>query len=52
MANLPPVSLKLEVHLDLQISPQMFDKNLSDPIAISEAWGRMIHEKNQKQKIS
>ncbi len=27
-------------------------KNLSDPIAISEAWGKMINEKNQKQKIS
>ncbi len=43
------------MHLDLQLSPHIFEKIWNDPIhlmLLSEAWGKMIHEKNQKQKIS
>ncbi len=32
VANLPPVSLTPVVHLDLRISPRMFEKNRNDPI--------------------
>jgi hypothetical protein len=39
------------VHLDLQISPQIFENIWNDHNAISEAWGKMIHKKNPKQKI-
>ncbi len=52
VANLPPVSLIPVVHLDLQISPRIFEKIRNDPNAIIRARGKMIHEKNQKQKIS
>ncbi len=40
---LPPVSLTPVVHLDLRISPRML---------LSGALGKVIHEKNLKQKIS
>ncbi len=40
------------VHLDLQISPRIFEKFEMTLKLLSEAWGKMIHEKNQKQKIS
>jgi hypothetical protein len=39
VANLPPVSLIPMVHLGLRISPQI-------------SGGKLIHEKNRKQKIS
>jgi hypothetical protein len=32
MAKLPPVSLIPVVHLDLQISPRIFEKIRNDPI--------------------
>jgi hypothetical protein len=53
VANLPPVSLIPVVQLDLQISPRIFKKKIEKILLLlSEAWGKMIHEKNQKQKIS
>ncbi len=58
VANLPPVSTtQVElvakfVHLDLRISPRIFKKILNDPTVISGAWGKVIPEKNLKQKIS
>ena len=40
------------VHLELQISLQILEKkNWNDPNAIIRGLGKMIHEKNQKQKI-
>jgi hypothetical protein len=44
VANLLPVSLIPVVHLDLRISPQIFEKNRNGL--------KLIHEKNQRQKIS
>ncbi len=52
VANLPPVSLTPVVHLDLWISPRIFQKVWNDPNVIFRAWGKVIHEKNLKQKIS
>ncbi len=65
--NLPPVALIpvaiatgvvdgwqnliLVVHLDLQKSPQIFGKIRNDPKVIFRGLGKMIHEKNLKQKI-
>jgi hypothetical protein len=49
--NLSPVSLILVVHLHLRISLQIVEKIRDDP-TVSGAWGKMIHEKNLKQKIS
>jgi hypothetical protein len=43
--NLPPVLLIPVVHLDLRISPQIFEKML-----FSWAWRKMIHEKNCNKK--
>jgi hypothetical protein len=40
------------VHLDLRISSQIFEKIRNDPNVIFRGWGKMIHEKNLKQKIS
>jgi hypothetical protein len=47
--NLPPV-----VHLDLRISPRIFEKIRNDPtvMLLSGAWGKVIREKHLKQKIS
>ncbi len=47
VANLPQVSSTPGVHLDLRIFPRIFEKML-----LSGAWGKVIHEKNLKQKIS
>ncbi len=49
VANLPLIPV---VHLDLQISPRIFQKFKMTLMLLSEAWGKMIHEKNQKQKIA
>jgi hypothetical protein len=38
-AFLPPVSLIPVVHLDLQISPQIFEKILKGPNGILWGWG-------------
>jgi hypothetical protein len=45
MANLPPVSLTPVVHLDLRISPRIFEKFEMTPKLFSEAWGKLIYEK-------
>jgi hypothetical protein len=47
-----PVSLTTVVHLDLRIPPRSFEKIRNDPNVFSEAWGKVIHEKSLKQKIS
>jgi hypothetical protein len=39
MANLPPVSLIPVVHLDLQISPRIFEKILNNPNTIISGLG-------------
>jgi hypothetical protein len=52
VANLPPVSLTPVVHLDLRISPRIFEKIEMTLVLFSGAWGKVIHEKNLKQKIS
>jgi hypothetical protein len=52
VANLPPVSLKLVVHLALWISPQIFDKKFEMILLLfSGAVGKMI-KKNVKHKTS
>ncbi len=66
VANLPPVSIKLVklvaksaagvvdtvVHLDLRISPRIFEKIWNGPNGILWGWGETDSWKNQKQKIS
>ena len=42
----------LVVNLELRISPPIFEKIRNGPMVYSGAWGKLIHEKNQKQKIS
>jgi hypothetical protein len=49
--NLPPVSVTPVVHLDLRISPRIFKKFEMIQMLLSGAWGKVIHEKNLKQKI-
>ncbi len=46
------VSLIPVVHLDLRISPRIFKSFEMVLMGYSEAGGKLIHEKNQKQKIS
>ncbi len=52
VANLPPVLLIPVVHLDLRISPRIFEKFKTVLLGYSGAGGKLIHEKKQKQKIS
>jgi hypothetical protein len=53
--HLSPVPMTLVVHLELRISPRIFEKIRNGPNVIhmlySGAWGKLIHEKNQKSKI-
>ncbi len=51
-AILPKVSLIPVVHLDLRLSPRIFEKFRNGPNAILWGWGEADHQKNQKQKIS
>ncbi len=51
-AVLPPVSLTPVVHLDLRISPQIFEKIWNDPNVIFRGLGEGDSWKNLKQKIS
>jgi hypothetical protein len=51
VAKFLPLLITVGVHLDLQISPQIFTKILNDPNVIFRGLGKMIHEKNLKQKI-
>jgi hypothetical protein len=41
VANLPPVSLIPVVHLDLQISPQIFEKIRNSHNGILWGWGKL-----------
>ncbi len=52
--NLPPVSMTpgANLHLDLRISPEFSEKFEMILMLLSWAWGKVIHEKNLKQKIS
>ncbi len=41
------------VHLEPRISPLIFKKKFEMALMVySDAWGKLIHEKNQKSKIS
>jgi hypothetical protein len=51
-AILPPVLLTLVVHLDSRISPRIFEKIRNGLNGILWGGGKLIHEINQKQKIS
>jgi hypothetical protein len=48
--HLPPVSTTQVAHLELRISPRIFKK--FETALKSGAWGKLIHEKIQKSKIS
>jgi hypothetical protein len=50
--QLPLESTTPVVHLELQISPQIFEKFGTTLSVFSGAWGKLIQEKNQKLKIS
>jgi hypothetical protein len=50
--HLPPVSLTPVANLELRISPRIFEKIQMTLMVYSGAWGKLIHEKNQKSKIS
>ena len=52
VANLPQVSLIPVVHLDLRISPRIFEKIRIDLTSFSGTCEKVIHEKKLKQKIS
>jgi hypothetical protein len=47
--HLPPVSTTPVVRLELRIYPRKFETALT---VYSGAWEKLIHEKNQKSKIS
>jgi hypothetical protein len=52
-ANLPSVSLIPVVHLDLRISPRIFEKIRNDPILLfSWAWGKMIMKKSEAKNLA
>jgi hypothetical protein len=50
--HLPPVSTTPVVNFELRISPRIFEKIRNGPNGILWGGGELIHEKNQKQKIS
>ncbi len=50
--HLPPVSLTPLANLELRISPRIFKKIRNGLNGVLWGWGKLIHEKNQKQKIS
>ncbi len=45
VANFPPLSLIPVVHLNLRISPRIFEKNRNGPMGYSGSGGKLIHEK-------
>jgi hypothetical protein len=49
--HLPPVSTTQVANLELRISPQILKKFETALMVFSGAWGKLIHEKNQKSKI-
>ncbi len=50
--HLPPVWTTPVVHLELWISPQIFEKVRNDPNGLLRGLGKLIREENQKSKIS
>ncbi len=48
--HLPPVSTTSVVHLDLQISPRIFEKIHNGPNGILRGLGETDSRKNQKSK--
>jgi hypothetical protein len=44
--HLPPVSKTRVVHLELRISPRIFEKFETALMIYSRAWGKLVHEKN------
>jgi hypothetical protein len=50
--HLPPVSTTPVANLELRISPEFPRKVEKALMVYSGAWGKLIHEKNQKSKIS
>jgi hypothetical protein len=54
VANLPSVSLIPVVHLELRISPRIFEKIRNGLNGILWGWGerKLIHEKNRSKKSS
>jgi hypothetical protein len=50
VANLPPVSLTPAVHLDLRVSPRIFEKIRNGPNGILWGWGELIHKKTRSKK--
>ncbi len=43
--HLPPLSTTPVVHLELRISPRIFEKFETALMVYSGAWGKLIHEK-------
>jgi hypothetical protein len=50
--HMAPVPMTPVVHIELRISPRIFEKFEMALMVYSGAWGKLIHEKNQKSKIS
>jgi hypothetical protein len=50
--HLPPMSLTPVANLELRISPRNFEKIRNGPNGLIRGLGKLIQEKNQKQKIS
>jgi hypothetical protein len=50
--HLSPVSVTPVVHLELRISSRIFEKFWNSLKVYLGVWGKLIHEKNQKLKIS
>jgi hypothetical protein len=48
--HLPLVSKTPLVHLELRISPQIFEKIRNGLLVYSEAWGKLIQEKAKSRK--
>ncbi len=46
------VSTTPVANLELPIAPRIFEKFETALMVYSGAWGKLIHEKNQKSKIS
>jgi hypothetical protein len=50
VANLPPVSLIPVVHLDLRISPRIFEKIRNGPYELLWGWGETVSTKKPEAK--
>jgi hypothetical protein len=49
VANLSPVSLTPVAHLDLRISPRIFEKFEMTLMLFSGAWGKLIYDKKKTE---